>query len=645
MKNTNQMGGQGVLFEERFLEMHTGKALLKNPVIAIVELVANAWDSGATRVDITWPDEDNKDLRVEDNGEGMTEQEFLSRWRTLNYDRLTEQGATTVICGHTDMPKRTTFGRNGIGRFAGFCFANQYEVSTSKKGDEITYIISRGKHTSPFELKRVKSRKWAETGTKIIAQCVNNVSFTSNQIKSEIGTRFLIDPNFEVYVNLAKIEFTDLPKDRIKDFTVTTKYGDVKILLIDAKSTDRDTKQHGIAWRINGRLVGDWGWSGTEHEALIDGRRIEAKRYTFIIFADCLASAVKPDWTGFDTSDELYKEVFPVVNEKIQSLLLQLTQEKRDETTANLKRSAAPMLREMGYTGRDKWNKFIRIAQEKCPSLAEKELITLSGVLANLELADSKYELISQLHKLNPDDLDNLHGILKDWTVETAKIVLDELKWRLKFIDELIAKTTSENVKEVQELQPLFEKGLWVFGPEFESIHFTSNQGMTKVIQQLFGENQKGSKNRPDFAILTDGSVGLYACPDFDKEFAEDGVRQLCIVELKIPKVIISSKEKDQCWKYVKEFLDKGLIKKTTKVICFVLGSNVDPSEMDPRTQGQTEIKPMTYDTVLARAKSRTLTLYEKVKSSAPCLNDMDEELIIEDSGQAVEKSETVGKK
>lgn len=627
MKKAQETVAQGVFFEDRFLEMYAGKALLKNPLIAIVELIANAWDAGATKVNITWPDKDDKYLIVEDNGGGMTEQEFLSRWRTLSYNRLTEQGETTAICGRTDLPKRLTFGRNGVGRFASFCFANEYTVTTSKGGEEITYTISRGKHTAPLDLRKEKSRKSTNTGTKISINCSHTILLTHKHIKQEIGTRFLIDPNFEAYVNSSKVDFIDLPKDRAQEFIIQTKYGNVRLLLIDAKSTDKDTKQHGVAWRVNGRLVGEWGWKGTGHESLIDGRRIEAKRYTFIIFADCLGPAVKPDWTGFEVSNETYAEVFPKVYEKIQSLLLQFTQEKREETTALLTQKAESLLKQMSYTGRERWSKFIQTAQERCPSLAEKELIALSEVLANLELTESKYGLIAQLHKLKIGDLENLHTILKDWTVEAAKIILDELKWRLKFIEELQEKTASKTVKEVQELQPLFEKGLWIFGPEFESIHFTSNQGMTTVIQELFAGKQKGTRNRPDFAILTNGSVGFYGCPDFDTDYAEDGIRELCIVELKAPSVTISTEEKDQCWKYTKELLKKGLIKKDTKVNCFVLGSTIDQAEIEERSQGCVRIRPMSYDTVLARAKSRTLMLYEKVKKSAPCLNESEDVL------------------
>lgn len=75
---------------------------------------------------------------------------------------------------------------------------------------------------------------------------------------------------------------------------------------------------------------------------------------------------------------------------------------------------------------------------------------------------------------------------LTDWTIRMAKIVLDEIQNRLPFIEELKAKIQKDKIDEVYELQPLFAKGLWMFGPQFESIEFTSNRGMTAVIHELF---------------------------------------------------------------------------------------------------------------------------------------------------------------
>ena len=146
---------------------------------------------------------------------------------------------------------------------------------------------------------------------------------------------------------------------------------------------------------------------------------------------------------------------------------------------------------------------------------------------------------------------------------------------------------------------------------------------MTKVIQGLYGKNISGSRNRPDFAILQDGSVGLYSFPKYDSEGAEIGIDRLTIVELKKPGIPMGEEEVKQPWRYVKELINKGLIKDYSQVMCFVLGSEIEPAESGKSTylDGRVTIQPLDYDTVVRRAKSRLLNLFDKVKNS-PFLED-----------------------
>jgi hypothetical protein len=619
---------QQALFDDRFLDQYTGKKLLRDPITAIVELIANSWDAGSTQVHMNWPTKDDESIIIQDNGEGMTENEFTKRWLTFSYNRLAEQGDTVQIIGHSELPFRKVFGRNGIGRFAGFCFASSYHVSTAKEGKQVIYEVSKSSEGHPIKLKKITQKKVDFFGTSIEISCDSPI-LSPEKIRSEIGMRFLTDPNFQVFVNNTKVDFDDLPKDGTETFWVEIpdSLERIKLILIDAKKTDRTTKQHGIAWQVNGRLVGECSWQGSGHESFLDGRRIEAKRYTFIIFADSLNNSeiIKEDWTGFRTEHPFFQQVQKAIQTKIREILLELTRERREETFSNIRSANIEKVREMLPISRCKWEAFVKQAQEECPSIAERDLEALSGVLANLELSNSRYKLIHKLHALLPGQFDDLHDIFTVWNIDAAKTVLDELQWRIKLIDELHRKTADVTTLEVQELQPLFERGLWIFGPEFESIEFTSNQGMTTVIQKLFKSQTTGSRNRPDFAILPDGSVGLYSCPEFDEAHAEIGIARLVVVELKKPAIKINDEQKTQCWKYVKELISKGFLSERTKVDCYVLGSSIDEAEVGETTHNndRVKIRPLLFNTILARAKSRVHKLYEKVKS-APFLQEQD---------------------
>lgn len=612
---------QYALFDDRFLEAFVGSAIISDSKVAIIELIANAWDAAATLVEIQWPEEDGQLFSIKDNGHGMTEAMFDKRFRTLAYNRSKEQGI------YADVPedlkaqigKRPVFGKNGKGRLGGFAFGESYFVKTKRNGQENTFKVSKDLiHTLAFQKTQTNSIAPNEHGTEISVPNSIKSNLSAEDARKEIGMRFLTDPHFKVFLNGVEITFNDIPNEFITIMEIEIDgIGKFEITVIDVQDTDRTTQQHGIAWHVKNRLVGECTWKGSGSEYLIDGRRTAAKRYIFIVNADLLEDAVLPDWTGFYIINDKYKAAFPKIQETIKNYILELSKEKREETFKQIEDSNRSVLKNIGIVSREKWEKFIKQVQEECPSISEDDLTKLGGLLAKLEDTESKYSLIHILANSTPQELENLHTIFEKWEIDIAKLVLDEVEYRTTLLEKLQSKVLSKTTDEVQELQPLFHRGLWIFGPEYETIEYTSNQGMTTVIQNLFKEvTLTGSRKRPDFAIIPDGTVGLYSLPQYDAEGAEIGIDRLTIVELKKPNIPISTDQKNQAWGYVKELFERGLLSNSTRIMCFVLGSEVDPHEREDRTErsGLVTIRPLDYDIVMRRAKSRLLNLYDKMK-------------------------------
>jgi hypothetical protein len=620
-------------YDPRFFEDAIGRTLLSDPKVAIMELIANAWDAFATKVVIQLPNtETGQCFSIEDNGCGMTHEEFEARWMKLSYNRIDHQGIYAEKPPKCKtLPDRKAFGRNGKGRHASFCFSKgEFFVETHKAGKRHLFRVFRpANQDRPFESEKKEESTSKKTGTKLYAEAPVDVSIYPHELRAEIGMRFLSDPTFEVIVDGQKVEFEHVP-DHCKttaDIDVPG-VGTIKLLTIDTQESDRTTRLHGIAWQVRGRLVGEATWKNFGDEKFIDGRRTAAKRYSFIVQADCLDREgwILADWTGFNMKEDGIKKSFELVNEGIRKFLLEQSAEEREETFNNIKAKNAPLLKRMGPRNAEVWNTFVNKVQEECPSLSEKEVESVAGILAKLEASKSQYALLQKLHSCSPDDLDALNQIMESWTVETAKIVLDELENRLGLIAELESKMLDDKTDELHDLQPIFDRGLWIFGPEFESIEFTSNRTMATVVTKLLKLDKiDGSNKRPDFVVLPDGSVSFHSRPAYDDKHEEDGVEILVIVELKKPSVLLGSKERNQCYDYVKELRTKGAIKQSTLVHCFLLGKLIEPGEEGHTThgsdtQGKCIIRPMIFQTVIGRAKARTLGLYNKVKN-APFLN------------------------
>lgn len=620
-----------MLFDERFLERHAG-VLIADPLVALGELIANCWDAGARNVHITWPDDaSGQQFSISDDGIGMTPAEFGQRWRTFDYNRRAHQGPRVTFPPGVDLPPRVPFGRNGRGRYAALCFGDSYTVTTAKDGTRSGWRARRADtNDRPLDIERIaEDERTTSTGTRVQSTEVRRVSLSAGDARTEIGLRFLADPNFSVHLDGVKVEFDDIPESFVVRTVIEVEgYGQVTVLMIDVQQGDRTTRQHGIAWRVGPRLVGEVGWKGARAERLLDGRSTTAKRYTFLVLADVLEEAVLPDWTGFNRTHGAWEAVSKAVFTHIEQALERIQGEHRREVADRVRQRHHARVRRLPPLAREVWNKFVDEAQKASPSISERDLADLAGLLANLELASTGYDLLGRLATQQPGDLDALNGLMTEWTVATAKVVLDEIRNRVSLVDQLARKVADTDTDEVHDLQPLFHRGLWIFGPEFETIEFTSNVGMTAVIQHLFRVPAgRGSRQRPDFAILPDSTVGLYSYPRYDADGGEVGCDRLVIIELKKPGIAIGTEEKSQAYKYVTELQERGHIGDATNVRCFVLGDRLHPRNGRERKEGDNVvIVPMVYQTVLERARTRLFRLHERVKG-APFLQDMKEEI------------------
>ena len=106
---------------------HLGLQMYQSPVAAVAELVANAWDADAERVEINLPKDLTKtaEIIVGDDGNGMTFAECQDRFLNVGYAR---RGVNNVE--FSPMNKRRILGRKGIGKFAGFGIAKVVRIET-----------------------------------------------------------------------------------------------------------------------------------------------------------------------------------------------------------------------------------------------------------------------------------------------------------------------------------------------------------------------------------------------------------------------------------------------------------------------------------------------------------------------------------
>ena len=209
-RDTNALE-QGVLFEEGYL-IRTHKLLTSSPDIALTELVANAWDAGATLVEITIPERCDELLIIKDNGCGMSEKDFSEHWMTLSYNRQKHQGkwASTI----NEPRSRLAYGRNGIGRHGLLCFGEVYTVMTTQRGKTCEFEISSLIDKQPLTIisKKIQdAQNVRQHGTELRVKVRHNRP-EPTRILNTLSARFVTDPTFKIFVNKNTISIEDLTK-------------------------------------------------------------------------------------------------------------------------------------------------------------------------------------------------------------------------------------------------------------------------------------------------------------------------------------------------------------------------------------------------------------------------------------------------
>jgi hypothetical protein len=617
-------------FAERFLQDHAG-AIITDGRTALLELIANAYDAGATKVEVLWPGHSGESFSVSDNGTGLTRQEFAYRWKKFNYDRIGEQGAIVKFPSDVKpVPRRLALGQSGKGRHASFCFSDKYTVTSKINGVQfVAEVALTAEGESPFVISYLSETKESGHGTTIAA-IVDRHHLATDDLSQLIGSKFIVDPSFTVWLNGEPIRLTDL--DGVQSFPMDVDGTAFTIHFIDSSEHTRTIQLRGITWWVNRRMVGEPGWNRLDDDgAYLDGRTEQAKRFSFVIEADALKYAVKSDWSGFH-ADKLVNAVKEHAHEFIlRTIRDKLSGTRRERKVAALTHSRA-LLGELPTLSKNLIAEFIDEVQDSCPTMSDRDLERTVKVLATLEQSRGGYDLLTKLEACTPDDLDTWNDIMSRWTAENANVVLNELERRLTLITKMEQLVGSPLADELHDLQPLFERGLWIFGPEYEAVDFRSNRGLTEIIGSLLGAIDveiDGARRRTDFVALADTSIGAYSADNYAGDGEALGIRKVLIVELKKGGFKITQKEIDQARDYAREIRRVGSVQRDTQIEAYIIGDSLEEG-LEPQYSGDpvtTTLRPIIYKTILRRAHVRTFNLQSRLKARPPLDKEVQEVL------------------
>jgi hypothetical protein len=568
-------GASGALFEEDFVLRTLGK-IGHDYETALTELVANAWDAGAARVNVIIPSDVNGILTVEDDGHGMTPSQFRSRWMKLGYNRTKNQGNGVQFPPERATWRRKAFGRNGIGRHGLLCFADRYTVETWVDGILTTFVVSTKNEQSPFHIEHEASGRRPGHGTRLSVE-INRHLPKSEAIRTVLSARFLHDPQFVVEVNGLSVPLSE-HEGLIETKQLEIEPGlSVTANVVDTTKSARSTRYQGIAFWVNNRLVGEPSWAvGTT--PVIDGRSRFAKRFAIVVQGgDAWASDVEPDWSRFkptELSARLFAAVVAYAQEAVNTLSALFIEENSEDALMRNREE----FRTLPIGSKVEVAQFTHDLVKDQPGIHPETLNKAVKALIKLQSARNGMRLLDRLLLLDDKDLDGLDRMLEQWSVQDALVVLDEIDARLSVIAAIEKLAHDATTDELHTLHPLVTQARWLFGPEFDSSEYASNSTLRTVAVRVFKAMKQDTtfrkpKNRPDLVILRDATLSVVGTETFDSSTDHlASVRHVLLIELKKGRSTIDRQEVFQAEGYIQDFMTDGALAGAPFFHAYVVG-------------------------------------------------------------------------
>jgi hypothetical protein len=568
---------QSSLFEEDYLLRELGQ-LAHVPHVALTELVANAWDAGASRVDVTLPTAIGEVLTVEDNGHGMSPEQFKVRWMTLGYNRLKRQGSDVEFPAGVERRPRKAYGRNGVGRHGLLCFGDEYVVHTWRDDVLGTFVVGTEAGPSPFVLKSESLSKHGGSGTRASVMVARKLP-DADEILAVLAARFIHDPEFEVRVNGASRSFSEL-EGRVSETTLQLSEGrGAQVIVIDSTQPNQSSVHQGVAFWVQGRLVGAPSW--TVGQSAFDGRTRFARRYKVIVDTQGFEAEVEPDWTGFKPSAAA-RELFTRTAEAIGRVSQDLAAEVVEESSADALAQSRAELRSLGSGAQREVAEFTKAVAQAHPTMSPEFLATAVKAVIHLERTKSGAALLQRLASLSADDIAGLDKLLTEWTVKDALRVLDEIDSRLGVVETIRRLADDPTTDELHTLHPLVLRSRWLFGPEFESDEYRSNSTLQTIARDLFKNANAqfiNERNRPDVVVLPNTTTlqltGIEGFDHLDPTLVQ--LQHVLLIELKRGGFELTRNEVNQADGYVQDIAASGIISGTPHITAWVVGKGVAP--------------------------------------------------------------------
>ncbi|MBO9498617.1 MAG: DUF4263 domain-containing protein [Novosphingobium sp.] len=602
---------------------HLGLKLYQNkPTNVVAELVSNAWDAGATKVDITVSDNEDRAKRflaVADNGSGMTPQGLAEDYLVIGKPKKRPRAA------------RYSMGRKGIGKLAPFGIANAIDIVTVTETSatwlrlRLEKLLADGAASSPTELASSEpdiifegerasdlpvdqditgsvaqflSLIEGKTGTLVLLSDLSVLrAISAKSLLESMGRRFTVTLNrddFAVEVNgdlvgaeqsLPEFEFR-IPKEGF----VTEQIGgkDVRYWAGFVQTAAWPSDEAGVGVYAHGKIAQDRPFTFG-----VRGREIFTRYMYAVVEADFLdelpEDVISTDRSSIDWDNPIARQLY----EWGQKSLRRWIEDYRDHKATGEKRRILALVDD-------------RIERGELPKIRDDEKEMLSDLLAEVTPSLGKQEgadvivtsavLKAYLHRPTRELLKKLWGSYSAEGSQDAYTFLnivdrlaqaavpEALSIAVTFAQRAYALSCLMDFQHSRgepELQKLIERFPWILQPGFEKL--TANQQLRTVVMEAAKRGLSPSRfdtsevvdeeTKPDFVFLSNLDQG-----------------HIVVVEIKTPREDLTLSNREQLASYMTYLEQQYPQSKREGILVGSNSSNLDPVRRDIRIMSWSDV-------------------------------------------------------
>ena len=579
---------------------HLGLQMYSTLPPVIAELVSNAWDADAPKVEITIPTTPlttGTEIVIRDYGKGMSDDDVRNAYFIVGRDKRQAEQTDTTENG------RKVHGRKGIGKFSAFGIANKIEVETVKNGEASHFVLDyeameKAAGNREIEIPPLTPTNTIEEGTKVTLKDFRKFKNRSVDIKAvrrALARRFSIiseENGFEVIINGEPIspEERDLTRllDKDSDNNLYIwRYEDVEILpdsdfkvsgwigALDRTTRSIDGIERGIVLMARGKLVQEpFVFDAVVGQQYFLSYIVGELHAEFVDEAEDTISTTRNSLVWDTEANRAFKEWG---QKEVNRIAREWAQRRSADNLKEL--SENPVYKNFVDEAKRIDNrrlkgvadKLVKSVVEQNPLADSKGQETIVQFCLDFMEFDSFQELAEEIQNSEITEVERLLKLFREWEVLEAKEMMRVTEGRITTIEKL-DQLIKENALEVPVLHKFLKEFPWVLDPRWSLID--DEVTYSDLLRNKFPEaNDTPIKDRRiDFLCVKEGTT-------------------LVVVEIKRPHSRVSNKELSQLEDYVAFMRD--YTRKTTDpdlqykdVVGYLLcGTTVDTYLVDERVK------------------------------------------------------------